>query len=116
MSRESYAATVMGWRMFLDALDEELANAPDMERQVAELAAMYVRAQQLVHERNAHRAAMQTATRELQETLRNGRTTVTYLRNALKVRFGLGSLKLGKFGITPSKSPVWGKKTDEPQD
>lgn len=116
MSRESYAATVMGWRMFLDALDEELANAPEMERQTVELAALYVRAQQLVNERNAHRAAMQTATRELQETLRNGRITVTYLRNALKVRFGLGSVTLGKFGITPSKSPFWRKKTAEPRD
>lgn len=116
MSRESYAATVMGWRMFLDALDEELANAPEMEREVVELAAMYVRAQQLVHERNVHRAAMQTATRELQETLRNGRTTLSYLRQALKIRLGPGSLKLGKFGIRPSKSPFWRKMTNETQD
>ena len=116
MSRESYAATVMGWRMFLDALDEELANAPEMEREVVELAAMYVRAQQLVHERNVHRAAMQTATRELQETLRNGRSTLTYLRQAVKLRLGRGSVMLGKFGITPSKSPFWRKEAAETQD
>jgi uncharacterized protein (DUF1778 family) len=116
MSRESYAATVMGWRRFLDALDEELAKAPGIERQAVELAAMYVRAQQLVNERNAHRAAMQAATRELQDTLRNGRVTATYLRKAVQVHLGLGSNTLVKFGITPSKSPFRRKKTAEPKD
>jgi len=116
VSRESYAATVMGWRMFLDALSEELANAKENKRQVAELAAMYVRAQQLVNERAAHQAAMQTATRELQAILRTGRVTVSYLRSSMKIRFGLDSERLVQFGIKPSRRRSRRKKTDTPQE
>jgi hypothetical protein len=116
MSRESYAATVMGWRMFLDALNEELAKAPDMERQVAELAAMYIRAQQLVNERNALQAAMQTATRELQAILDTGRVTATYLRKSVKYRFGRDSEQMVQFGMRPARKRSRRKKSDDPQE
>jgi hypothetical protein len=102
--------------MFLDALSEELANAKENKRQVAELAAMYVRAQQLVNERAAHQAAMQTATRELQAILRTGRVTVSYLRSSMKIRFGLDSERLVQFGIKPSRRRSRRKKTDTPQE
>jgi hypothetical protein len=78
VSRESYLTTVAGWMQFLQSLDKDLARSEAMERQVALLAALYVRAEKLVQERDALRASMQTATRELQETLRAGRTALDY--------------------------------------
>lgn len=116
MPRESYATTVAGWRMFLDALDEELAGAPEIKKQVAELAAMYVRAQQLVNERNELQAAMQAATRELQTLLQNGRVTTTYLRASLKIKFGADSEKLVQFRIPRSRDRYRRKKAAKPQD
>jgi hypothetical protein len=116
MARESYPTTIAGWRRFLDALDEELAKAPHMEKQVAALAALYLRAQQLVNERDAHRVAMQTATRELQETLRTGRVTSTYLQSAVKTKLGVDSEQLVRFGITRSRDRYRRKKAADPQD
>ena len=116
MSRESYVATVTGWRVFLDALDEELAKAPEIERQVAELAAMYIRAQQLVSERNALMASMQAATRELQGILQNGRITASHLHRAIRFRFGRDSDKLIQFGLKPARKRSRRRKAAAPKE
>jgi len=84
-------------------MDEEELEAPEMKGQQAELGAKYKRAQQLVHERAVLQAAKQAATRELQGILETGRTTASYLRAALRVRYGRDSERLIRYGIRPAR-------------
>lgn len=105
MSRESYAATILRWRRYLDGLDEDLARSKATERQVALLAALYARAQELVRERDNLRASMQAATRELQEVLRQGRTATAYLSAAVKFEFPRNSPERHKLGIKVGGRP-----------
>src|SRR5215210_863950 len=104
VSRENYVATVESWRRLLDPMDEKEVQAPNMKKQCAELTAKYERAQQLVHERAVLEAAKQAATRELQTILDTGRTTASYLRAALRVRYGRDSQRLARYGIRPARS------------
>lgn len=103
MPREPFARTIERWRQFLGQVEETGAAIPGMEGKRAELAAMYERALQLVAERAAHQAAMQTATRELQEILEKGRMKLTLLRAGLKEDLGDGNERLAAFGIRPSR-------------
>lgn len=116
VSRESYLTTVAGWRQFLQSLDKDLARSEAMERQVALLATLYVRAEKLVQERDALRASMQTATRELQETLRAGRTALDYLRTAVRVQVPPKSPKLRTLGIKMGGRPSRRKKASAPRE
>jgi hypothetical protein len=115
MSRESYAATIVGWRRFLDGLDENLAKSKAMQRQVAMLTAMYVRAQELVIERDTLRASMQIATGELQEALRTGRTALASLRAGVRVQVPRNSPTLQKLGIKVGGRPSGRKKAPAPK-
>ena len=115
MSRESYVATIIRWRRYLDGLDEDLAKSKANERQMALLAALYVRAQELVRDRDNLRASMQTATRELQEVLRTGRTATAYLRAAVRAEVPRNSPELHKLGIKVGGRPRR-KKAPAPQE
>lgn len=115
MSRDSYAATIVGWQRFLDGLDEDLAKSEPMKRQMALLLAMYVRAQELVRQRDDLRASMQTATRELQDVLRTGRTAAAYLRTAVKVQVPRDSPELVKLGIKLGGRPSGRRKSSAPR-
>ena len=110
MSRESYLTTIVRWRLFLDLVDKEMARSEHMERQVALLAELYARAEEIVRERDSLRASMQTATRELQEVLRQGRTALAYLRKAVKVKVPDDSPELHKLGIRTGGRPSRRKK------
>jgi seryl-tRNA synthetase len=116
MSRESYAATIIRWRRYLDGLDEDLAKSNATVNQVALLTALYGRAQELVRERDNLRASMQTTTRELQEVLRQGRTATAYLSAAVKVEFPRNSPELHKLGIKVGGRPRGRKKAPTPQE
>ena len=116
MPRENYAATVTVWRQFLDSVDEEIAQDPYVKRLVAQLEAMYERAQELVYERAALQAAKQTATRELQEILPNGRVTINCLRKMLRYQFGKESPRLIQYGIRPYRRRARSKKEEAPEN
>lgn len=116
MPRENYAATVSAWRAFLDSIDEEIARDPFVKRLVAQLEAMYARAQQLVHERAALQAAKQAKTRELQEILPNGRVTINCLRKNLRYQFGKENPRLIQYGIRPYRRRARSKKEEAPED
>ncbi|HEX5718102.1 MAG TPA: hypothetical protein VF179_18215 [Thermoanaerobaculia bacterium] len=115
MSRESYAATIVGWRRYLDGLDENLAKSKGMQRQVVLLTTLHVRAQELVRQRDSLRASMQTTTRELQEVLRTGRTAAAYLRTAVKAHVPRDSPELHKLGIKLGGRPSGRKKAPAPR-
>jgi len=114
--RENYAATVSAWRVFLDSVDEEIAQDPAVRRLVAQLEVMYTRAQELVHERAALQAAKQTATHELQEILPNGRVTINCLRKLLRYQFGKENPRLIQYGIRPYRRRARSKKEEAPDD
>ncbi|MEA2560415.1 MAG: hypothetical protein QOH06_1919 [Acidobacteriota bacterium] len=110
MSRENYVNTVESWRLLIDPMDEQEAAAVEIRQQRAELDAMYKRAQELVHKRAELRASMQTATRELQGILKNGRIVATYLGKALRYRHGRDSEQLIRFGLRPDRRRSWRKR------
>jgi hypothetical protein len=118
MPRETYENTVVDWQFLLDHLDQELARSENIKGQVAELESLYARAQQLDLQRNELRAALASATREIQQVLRKGRTTAAYLRTAVKAMVPRESAELRKLGIKlggrPSK-PSRRKRTSDSQ-
>lgn len=103
MPRETFATTVEKWRRLLGQLEVSGVRIPEMDGLKTDLAAMYERAHQLVTERAAHQAAMQTATRELQEILEKGRIKLTVLRLGLKQELGETSEQLAAFDIRPHR-------------
>ena len=90
------------------------SNAPEI-RKTGELEPAQ-RAQELVHQRAVLRASMQTATRELQAILKNGRITASYLRRALRYRHGRDSEQLVRFGMQPARRRSRRKRKPESQD
>jgi len=115
VSRENYVNTVESWRLLIDPMDEQEAAAVDIRQQRAELEAMHKRVKELAHQRTQLRAAMQTATRELQATLKNGRITASYLRKALRYRHGRDSEQLVRFGMKPDRRRSWRKREPAPE-
>lgn len=115
MGRDSYPATIIDWRQLLGLLDEEMARSPAMERQVALLAKLLVRAQEIVNERSSLQASVYTLTRELQDVLRTGRIAANYLRTAVKVQIPSGSPRLKKFGINTGGRPRGSRKSPAPR-
>ncbi len=116
MPREPFAQTVEKWRRLLGAVEESGVSIPGMDILKAELASMYERAHQLVTERDAHKAAMQTATQELQEILKKGRIKLSVLRLGLKQELGETSEQLVAFDIRPARKRSRRRKVPVPQD
>jgi hypothetical protein len=116
VSRENYVNTVESWRQLLDPMDEQEATAVDIRQQRAELEAMHKRAKELVQKRAELQASMQTATRELQAILKNGRINASYLRKALRYRHGRDSEQLVRFGLRPDRRRSWRKREPESKD
>jgi hypothetical protein len=116
MPRETFETTVVDWHFLLEHLDKELARSEGIKGQVAELESLYARAQQLHIQRNELRAALASATREIEQVLRKGRTTAAYLRTAVKAMVPRESPELRKLGIKlggrPAK-PLRRKRTSD---
>ena len=115
MPRESFAATVEAWGLFLRQLDETGVEIPGFAGKKAELEQMYSRAKQLVAERNALEAARQAATYELQTILESGRIKHTVLRQSLKMHLGDRSEKLIAYGIRPNRGRPKRRKAPAPE-
>lgn len=115
MARESYLVTIIDWGQLLGLLDKEMARSPHMERHVALLADLRVRAEEIVRERAFLKASMTGLTRELQQVLRNGRTAADYLRAAVKVEIPSGSPQRKKLGINTGGRPRGSRKAPAPR-
>ena len=103
MPRESFAVTVDSWKRLIDSVGGNADDLQGFEQQRAQLEALFDRARQLAAERDAHDAAKQVATRELQGVLEEGRMLATFLRQTAKQRYGNRSEKLVEFGIQPRR-------------
>ena len=99
--RTVFSTIVSGWELLIVAL---LANAQQflhLEEQRARLQQLLERARQLAAEQDLHTAAKQTASKELEAVLAEGRKLSTFLRNGVKERFGNRNEKLVEFGVQP---------------
>jgi hypothetical protein len=97
-------------------MDETGVEIPGFGGKKAELQAMYDRAKELVAQRNAHEAAKQAATNELQKILENGRIKHTLLRQHLKVQLGDDNEMLTAYGIRPNRGRPRRRKTSAPEE
>lgn len=116
MPREKFADTVEKWGRFVRQVNETGIEIPGTGNVKDELEEMYRRAHQLVLERDAHTAAKQAATRELQEILEKGRIKLTMLRQSLKVHLGYGNEELTAYDIRPSRGRSRRSKKSAPQE
>lgn len=103
MPRESFAATVGSWKLLIDSVGANSGDFQQFEQKREQLEALFARARQLLAERDAHDAAKQLATRELQGVLEEGRMLATFLRQTAKQRYGNRSEKLVEFGVQPRR-------------
>jgi hypothetical protein len=101
MSRESYATTVVGWKILGSGLETNAGDYQNLEGHRLRLESMTERADALVVRRNALEAEKQAVTRELQTLLEEGRKIATFLRVAMKQQYGNRSEKLVEFGLRP---------------
>jgi hypothetical protein len=95
-------STIVGaWEQLLVAM---LANAGQflhVEEQRNRLQQLLERARQLATEQDAHTAAKQAASKEMEVVLADGKKLATFLRNAVTERYGNRNEKLVEFGLQP---------------
>jgi hypothetical protein len=103
MARErAFLSTVVsGWERFMAALVANASDFAHVEEHRGQLQLLLERARALAVEHNLHTAAKQDAARQLAEILAEGGKLATFLRNAVKVRYGNRSDKLVEFGLQP---------------
>lgn len=103
MAREKafFSTVVSGWERFMTALAANASDFTHVEAHRGELQLLLERARALAVEHDLHTAAKQDAARQLAEVLGEGSKLATFLRNAVKVRYGNRSDKLLEFGVQP---------------
>jgi hypothetical protein len=113
MSRESYGATVQGWKTLGGGLEVNAGDNRNLEEHRLVLADLAEKADALLAQRNALEAEKQAVTRELQTILEEGRRVASLLRAGMKLRYGNRSEKLVEFGVRPfhrrSRKPADGE-------
>lgn len=78
-------------------------DLPHLEVLREKLVMTEAEADQLVIERDFHKAQKQEATRKLQAALEDGRRTAHALQAGLRLHFGPSSEQLSAFGMKPSR-------------
>lgn len=116
MARERFSVTVEKWGHFVRQVSETGIEIPGTGTAKEDLEAMYRRAYELVRERDAHDAAKQAATRELQQILEKGRTVHHMLRQSLKVHLGDANEALTAYDIRPTRRRVRRSKGSSPEE
>jgi hypothetical protein len=107
------STVVSGWERFLTALAANLNDFSHLEEHRGQLQLLLERARALTVEHNLHTAAKQDAARQLAEVLAEGSKLATFLRNAVKVRYGNRNDKLLEFGVPPLRRR---RRSLEPQE
>ena len=96
-----FSTSVSGWERFITALAANAGDFTHVEEHRGQLQLLAERARALAVEHDLHTAAKQDAARQLAEVLGEGGRLATFLRNAVKVRYGNRSDKLLEFGVQP---------------
>jgi hypothetical protein len=112
-ARVFLSTAVSGWERFLTALAANLNDFTHVEEHRGQLQLLLERARVLTVEHDLHTAAKQDAARQLADILGEGSKLATFLRNAVKVRYGNRSDKLVEFGVQPLRRR---RRTSGPQE
>lgn len=102
MGRERTQSGKLGeWNRLGVTVRANSADLPQLEVPVARLEALLAQGVDLTKEQGAFRASKQDKSQQLQAVMDEGTRLVTFLRAAIKQRYGHTSEKLAEFGLQP---------------
>lgn len=102
MAKElKYGATLNSWETLLARLEANGGDFPQLETYRQQLAATLSQARQTTVEQAAMAASKQEASKRLKAALADGRKLATFLRNAVRQRYGDRAEKLVEFDLQP---------------
>jgi hypothetical protein len=105
MARDpQYGVTLNGWDGLSAALEANAQDFQELEAQRQQLVTRRTEVREAAAEQALHAAAKQDASQRLQQKLGDGRKLATFLRNAVRQRYGNRSEKLVEFGLQPLRS------------
>ncbi|HTG33987.1 MAG TPA: hypothetical protein VLB76_13740 [Thermoanaerobaculia bacterium] len=111
MPRTRIAETVGDWAALNEAVTPETtAGSPPLQQAHARLQDFLEEVRRLQAEQAEHQARKQEATRRIEELLEEGRRLASYIRRALKVKLGIRSEGLVRFGIQPFRGRKFAKR------
>jgi hypothetical protein len=99
-----YGVTVNGWDGLSSALEANSQDFQELEAHRQQLVSMRDQVREALSQQAAMTAAKQDASKRLRELLAAGRKLATFLRNAVRQRYGNRSEKLVEFGLQPFRS------------
>jgi hypothetical protein len=111
MPQTSFADIVTNWEQLLTKVTANATDLGFLDDNHAALTAIL----QAVKDANARqsnfKAQFQQATRDLEQSLHQGRDLATRLRNGIRTRYGLKAEKLADFNLKPRRPGQKTKKT-----
>jgi hypothetical protein len=100
----SLADHLQDWELLLVAVDQNLADLPQLQIARNKLEGMLEQARILVPQQAAQAAAKQSTSQELEAVLTTGRKVATVIRFTVKEHYGNRNQKLTEFNIQPFRS------------
>lgn len=97
----SYADVINDWEALLAAIEENLADLPDVEAERATLRQFLDKARALKARQDSLTAQRQRVTQELDELLPQGRDVAIQLRAAARLKLGPRNQRLVQFNVAP---------------
>jgi hypothetical protein len=98
---QRYLNALNGWEQVAAAQAAHAAEIPHMEESRAKLAGLLEQARSQSNEHHALTASKQDASKNLQQTIKQGQKLVDLMRTAAVEKFGADSEKLVEFGVKP---------------
>jgi hypothetical protein len=108
-----YGVTLHGWDGLSSALEANSQDFQELEAHRQQLVSTRDQVREAAAEQALHAAAKQDASKRLQQKLGDGRKLATFLRNAVRQRYGNRSEKLVEFGLQPFRSR---RRTTQPSE
>jgi hypothetical protein len=105
MARDpQYGVTLNGWHGLGKAMEANKEDFQELETQRQQLLSMHDEVREAAKEQATFAAAKQDATKRVQDLLGKGRKLATFLRTAVRQRYGNRSEKLVEFGLQPLRT------------
>ena len=111
---QSYGDTLEEWKLITEAYDSNQEDLPHLEAPKNQLKALLEQAKDTIEQQAAFAAKRQEMTHRLADALDQGRKLATFLRLAIKQRYGNRSEKLVEFGVQPLRRRRPGVSTHRP--
>jgi len=101
MPNESYARTMGKLRRRCRAVEANIEEVPQLQEPLERLSSLLARADELLGQQAALRAAKQEVSKELGEVIIEGRRVLAFVDTSLRFHYGKSSEKLVEFGQKP---------------